>query len=83
MILPSKHLSTGRSLLGVGGEILTQLDRPREVSDLWERFRAARVYREKHAPITFDWFVLALTFLFALKAIHFDGSALAPGSGEA
>jgi hypothetical protein len=45
MILPGKHLSPHRALIGVGAEILVQLDRPREVSDLWDRVRAARVSR--------------------------------------
>lgn len=83
MILPSKHLSIGRSLVGVGGEILALLDRPREVSEVWERFRSARADRERQVPITFDWFVLALSFLFAIKAIHLEGVVLVPGGGEA
>jgi hypothetical protein len=69
MILPGKHLSPHRAIIGVGAEILMQLDRPREVSDLWERVRLARGAIQTSNPISFDWFVLALTFLHAIYAI--------------
>lgn len=82
MILPGKHLSAGRSLLGVGGEILTQLHQPLEVSDLWDGFRAARASREQGEPVTFDWFVTALTFLYTVGAVHMINGAVTPGSGE-
>lgn len=82
MILPGKHLSPGRSLIGVGGEILTQLAQPREVSDLWEAFRAARHVRERNEPVSFDWFVTALTFLYAIGAVHMADGAIAPGRGQ-
>ncbi|WP_372743783.1 ABC-three component system middle component 6 [Nostoc sp. C052] len=35
MILPTKHISTSHSLLGVGATILEQLYQPRTVSSLW------------------------------------------------
>lgn len=70
MILPGKHLSQHRALIGVGAEILQQLDRPREVSELWERVRLARGDIQTSNPISFDWFVLALTFLHAIYAVE-------------
>ncbi|WP_454016873.1 ABC-three component system middle component 6 [Azospirillum sp. Marseille-Q6669] len=79
MILPGKHLPVGRSLIGVGGEILAQLGQPREVSELWERFRAARAAREEDEPVPFDWFVLALTFLHAVRAVHMADGVIAAG----
>jgi hypothetical protein len=82
VILPGKHLPTGRSLIGVGGEILAQLQRPREVSDLWDGFRAARAGREQAEPVSFDWFVLALTFLHAVKAVHMSGELIVAGRNE-
>ncbi|APX84171.1 hypothetical protein BV511_05235 [Methylorubrum extorquens] len=70
MILPGKHLSPHRAITGVGAEILAQLDRPRHVTELWERVRVARANLQVSSPITFDWFVLALTFLYAIRAIE-------------
>lgn len=43
MILPSKHLSQNRALIGIGAEVLSQIDEPLAVSELWERVRAARL----------------------------------------
>lgn len=72
MILPTKHLSRDQALIDVGAEILAQLDRPRELSDLWDRVRAARADRQIDTPLSFDWLVLCLTFLFAIKAVEYD-----------
>ncbi len=80
MILPGKHLSPRRAIAGVGAEILAQLDRPRDVSDLWERVRAARAALQASSPISFDWFVLSLTFLYAIQAIEEADGLLRAGS---
>jgi hypothetical protein len=72
MILPGKHLRHDRALLGVGAEILMQLAEPRTISEVWERVRLAR--DKKVAPISFDWFVLSLSFLYAIAVVDYiDG----------
>jgi hypothetical protein len=71
MILPAKHLRQDRALLGVGAEILCHLDEARTVSELWERVRGARVIAQAATPLSFDWFVLSLSFLYAMGAIDF------------
>jgi len=74
MILPTKHLPQDRALLGVGAEILSQLKQPRSVSELWEAVCEARGRNPGSAPLSFDWFVLALNLLYAIAAIdHSDG----------
>ncbi len=67
MILPGKHLQQDRALLGVGAEILSHLDEERTISELWERVRSAR--GPVATPLSFDWFVLALTFLYTVAAV--------------
>jgi hypothetical protein len=67
VILPGKHLRQDRALLGVGADILSHLDEDRTVSELWERVRSAR--GQAASPLPFDWFVLALTFLYAIAAV--------------
>jgi hypothetical protein len=67
LILPGKHLLQDRALLGVGAEILGHLDEERTISELWERVRSAR--GPAATPLSFDWFVLALTFLYSVAAI--------------
>ena len=67
MILPGKHVRADRALLGVGGEVLAQLHEPKTVSELWARTRQSRT--PNSSPISFDWFILSLSFLFAIAAI--------------
>jgi hypothetical protein len=77
MILPSKHLSQNRALIGVGAEILAHLDEPKAVSELWEQIRGVREAAPNVAPVSFDWFVLALTFLNAIFAIELRDGVIA------
>jgi hypothetical protein len=79
MILPSKHLSQSRALVSIGAEVLSQLDEPLAVSELWERVRSARASKPDAAPLSFDWFVLTLTFLHTIFAVEMsDGVIAAP-----
>jgi hypothetical protein len=75
VILPGKHLRHDRALLGIGAEILKQLDRPQTVSELWERTRMNR--GKLASPLSFDWFVLTITFLYAASIVDFDGVFIA------
>ena len=80
MILPGKHLKQDRALLGVGSEILDALKNEQTVSELWERVQDGR---NEHAnPLSFDWFVLSLSFLFAIDAIRYDRGILTMSSGR-
>lgn len=78
MILPTKHLRVQRSLIGIGGEVLLLLERPKTVSRLWEDFRDQRARDEKHA-VGFDRFVLSLDFLFSINAIRFHRERIVRG----
>ena len=66
MILPTKHISTNRSLLGLGAIVLKALHAPQTVSRLWERVRG------QSDALNFERFVLALDLLFALGAVEFS-----------
>jgi hypothetical protein len=70
MILPSKHIPESRSLAAIGGEILAQLEEARAVSEIWERVSAARQATGRGAPLPYDWFILALTFLHSIFAVE-------------
>jgi len=73
MILPSKHLTQSRSLIGVGAKILVMLDSPQTVSALWNDFseKHQSTIRTRSVSISFDWFILALGLLHTMKAIEF------------
>ena len=70
MILPGKHLRPDRSLLGIGGEILETLEHDQSVSELWQSVQAKR--DGVNSSVSFDWFILSLSFLYAIGAVHFD-----------
>jgi len=74
VILPTKYLPPDRALLTVGGDILSQLEEPLTVSELWERVRAVRNRQDRVPALSFDWFILALNLLYAVTAIAYkDG----------
>lgn len=70
MILPTKHLEPDRSLIGVGADCLRLLDQPKTVSRLWDDYKTFRTGSWRGSSrVTFDWFLLALDLLFAVRAI--------------
>jgi hypothetical protein len=82
MILPTKHLPPDRALLGIGAEILSQLMEPRSVSELWEAVQKARSRTQNTAPLSFDWFVLALNLLYAISAVDYSNDLLRRGAPQ-
>lgn len=70
MILPNKHVRTKYSLIGLGALILQNLNRPQQVSTLWEKLR------EFPEVGTFERFILALDFLYTIGAIEFENNQL-------
>ena len=70
MILPTKHISTQKSLLGAAACALEHLDRPQTVSHLWEQVR------QLPAIVTFERFILALDLLYAIKAVELEDGLL-------
>ncbi|MEA5566774.1 ABC-three component system middle component 6 [Anabaena sp. UHCC 0399] len=66
MILPTKHISTSHSLLGVGATILEHLYQPKTVSSLWS---AVATIPEVG---TFERFVLTLDLLYTIGAIEME-----------
>lgn len=70
MILPTKHISTERSLIGLGAVLLERLDQPRTITALWEK---ARVLPEIGS---FERFVLTLDLLYAIGAVELSDGLL-------
>ena len=71
MLLPTKHIKPENAIIGVGAEILSLLQQEKSVSVLLRDLQNAR--RELGlAAIQFDWFLLSLDFLFAIKAIDYQ-----------
>jgi hypothetical protein len=66
MILPTKHISTSHSLIGIGAKIIEHLNYPRTVSSLWSAVSSMKGIG------TFERFVLTLDFLYTIGAIDLD-----------
>jgi hypothetical protein len=76
MILPTKGVPASKALITVGGDILEILeDSSLSMTGLWlelsDRRRASPMTR-----ISYDWFVLALDFLYSLGAVELSDRGL-------
>ena len=80
MILPGKHLKQDRALLGIGSDILSVLEQELTVSELWQRVQSSRSSAAR--PISFDWFVLSLSFLYAIGAVRYERGVVKVGAEE-
>lgn len=76
MIMPTKRISSSRSLLVVGGEILKLLNRPKSISLLWEEFKEAKGDGVNSCYITYDWFILSLDLLYIMKTIKLESGRI-------
>lgn len=70
MILPTKHISTRNSLLGVGAIVISQLNYPRTITSLWSDLSKVP------EVATFDRFVLVLDLLYMIGAVELEEGLL-------
>lgn len=76
MILPGKHIRADRSLVVIGGEILRELGHPKTVSELWDAIRKKGGSDEERPALPYDWFVQALTLLYAISAVRLENDRI-------
>lgn len=75
MLLPTKGIGPERALLTVGATLLSLLgSSPTTVSGLWERFSKDARSRDDRGTITFDWFAMTLSMLFAVRVVTWNES---------
>ncbi|WP_156736976.1 ABC-three component system middle component 6 [Mycobacterium sp. E3298] len=74
MLLPTKGIAADRCLITLGAEILETVERPMGLSAVWESLRNSRATdgQAEPATVTFDWFSLAITALYAMNALEID-----------
>jgi len=75
MLMPTKHIRIDNALIGVGAEILALLDNEKTISKLFYDLQAERQDKEL-ATIHFDWFLLALSFLFTIGAVRYKSGLI-------
>lgn len=69
MLIPAKHISFSESLLGFGSYILENLDKPKSIDEIWDKYQldiAAKKYFSNHS---FDNLILTIIFLFSVGII--------------
>ena len=70
MILPSKGVPASKAIVTVGADVLATLgDSSLSVSSLWSQVKERRAASD-WTRVSYDWFVLALDFLYAVGAIE-------------
>ncbi|PKG83842.1 hypothetical protein CXF85_10110 [Colwellia sp. 75C3] len=69
MILPTKHLSPERSIISVSSEILELVDSRSTVSSIWSSLQNKHKASLRFSDVPYDWFILALDFLYMVGAI--------------
>jgi hypothetical protein len=70
MIIPTKHTKLSESFLGFGSYILTRLESPESIDDLWKQYQADyknKLYFAKHS---FDNLLLTVVFLYSIGAVN-------------
>jgi hypothetical protein len=74
MLLPTKGIAADRCLITLGAEIWETVEWPMRLSAVWESLRKSRTNDAQADPVTvtFDWFSLALTALYAMNAVEID-----------
>lgn len=72
MILPTKHIKIAESLLGLGGYLLSILERPMNIDALWKEFSKTNNTRTYPAYHTFDNVILALNYLYMIEVVDID-----------
>lgn len=69
MILPTKHINFSQSLLGLGSYVLSQLQSPKSIDELWEKYEIDyenKIYLAKH---NFDNLIMTLLFLYSIGSV--------------
>lgn len=76
MILPKKHIRLAESTLGLGAIILSFLNKPKAIDELWTEYQKMYVLGDFPAYHTYDNFTLTLDFLYMLGAIKLNNDLI-------
>ena len=75
MFLPGKYVHPERTLVSIGAKIIYILQRPLTVSKLWNAYKDLQE-NEQLPVVSFDIFVNALCFLYAVNAIEMKSNTI-------
>lgn len=74
MILPTKYLPENKCLLSVGSRVLELLEEPKSISRIW--YELGNQFENGSQSWNYDWFILALDFLYCIGAIIYERELL-------
>ena len=74
MILPTKHISEGQALIGIGAIVLHHVERQQTITSLWD------MVRDEPSVGTFERFVLALDLLYIVGVIDLSKGMIRRGA---
>lgn len=69
MLVPAKHINFSESLLGFGSYLLSNLDKPKTIDEIWNQYLSdveKKLYFSNHS---FDNLMLTIIFLFSIGSI--------------
>ena len=69
MIIPTKHTNFSESLLGFGSYILTRLESPKSIDNLWCQYQNDFKEKRYYAKQSFDNMILTIIFLYSIGAV--------------
>lgn len=72
MILPAKHIGVAESLFGLGGFILSIMDTPMTLDNIWKEYSKVNNTKKFPAYHGFDNVVLAVNYLYCIGAVDYD-----------
>lgn len=73
--MPTKHVKIENALVGIGAEILIALDRGKPISSLFHDVQSRRKALDL-STIHFDWFLLALDFLYVIGTVKLEAGII-------
>jgi len=76
MIIPTKHTNFSESLLGFGSYILTLLESPQSVDDLWNQYQADYKNKLYFGKQSFDNLLLTIVFLHSIDVVNEQNGVL-------
>ena len=70
MLLPSKHISFSKSLLGYGGYLLSKIEGGKSVDELYQLSKHDYEHNRYPSKQSFDNLILTLLFLYSIGAVE-------------
>jgi hypothetical protein len=76
MILPTKHLPPNRAIISVSSEIYSLINKRSTISSVWSELQERHKSSLRIGEISYDWFILALDFLYIIGIIEHKSGLL-------